>query len=58
MTFLGNINSNPRTSAQEDLNSIMRLADHIRDIEIDRHELQVALDEALEELEKLKGVKR
>ena len=36
-----------------DLVRIMALADHIRDLEVDRHELQVALDDQIQLVQSL-----
>ena len=47
---IGRINFAPTPEAQPfgaDLIRIMALADHIRDLEVDRHELQVALDDQI-----------
>jgi hypothetical protein len=46
---LGRFNFAPPESKPfgADLVRIMALADHIRDLEVDRHELQVALDDQI-----------
>lgn len=43
----GRINFAPSPTPADDLSAIMKLADHIRDLEIDRHELQTALDDQI-----------
>jgi len=45
---IGRINFAPASpTPADDLSAIMKLADHIRDLEIDRHELQTALDDQI-----------
>ena len=53
---IGRINFAPTPEPQpfgSDLIRIMALADHIRDLEIDRHELQVALDDQIQLVQSL-----
>ena len=52
---IGRINFAPAESQPfgADLVRIMALADHIRDLEVDRHELQVALDDQIQLVQSL-----
>jgi len=51
---IGRINFAPASpTPADDLSAIMKLADHIRDLEIDRHELQAALDDQIALVESL-----
>ena len=54
---IGRINFAPTTesSPYPDLVRIMALADHIRDLEVDRHELQVALDDQIQLVQSLQN---
>lgn len=52
---LGRISFGPAAepSFPDQINSLLRLADHIRDCDIDRHELQQAVDSLIESNEAL-----
>jgi len=53
---IGRINFAPASpTPADDLSAIMKLADHIRDLEIDRHELQVALDDQIALVQQLQN---
>jgi hypothetical protein len=53
---IGRINFAPAPpTPADDLSAIMKLADHIRDLEIDRHELQTALDDQIALVQQLQN---
>jgi len=53
---LGRINFAPVSATpSDDLSAIMRLANHIRDLDVDRHELQTALDDQIQLVQSLQN---
>jgi hypothetical protein len=52
---IGRINFAPSPTPADDLSAIIKLADHIRDLEIDRHELQTALDDQIALVQQLQN---
>jgi len=53
---LGRINFAPvSATSSDDLSAIMRLANHIRDLDVDRHELQMALDDQIQLVQSLQN---